>query len=168
MKYDVIVGIDPDVEKNGFAVLDTKARRVRLDALTFAECVEKFKTIGGVLETGSKSIVVVVEASWIISSNWHLAKWGESKHHAAAKGYDVGRNHQVGKLIVEMCHHFDIPVVEHIPLIKTWKGKDRKITHEELIQFCPINKSRTNQEERDAALLAWSFANFPIKLGVGK
>lgn len=109
------------------------------------------------------SMVVVVEASWVISSNWHLAQ-GERKQKAAAKGYDVGRNHQVGKLIVEMCKVNGIPVVEHIPLRKCWSGKDRKITHEELIQFCPVDKNRTNQEMRDAALLAWSFADFPIRL----
>jgi hypothetical protein len=149
-------------------VLTTATRNVTLHSLTFPEIVRnELPTIGGILETGSKNIVVVVEASWIVQSNWHLNPF-EKKQRAAAKGYDVGRNHQVGKLIVEMCRSMNIPVVEHIPLRKCWKGKDRKITHEELIQFCPVNKARTNQEERDAALLAWCFANFPIEMRVSQ
>jgi len=112
-------------------------------------------------------MVVVVEASWMIQANWHVNKF-DRRNRAAAKGYDVGRNHQVGMLIVEMCKVNGIPVVEHIPLRKCWSGKDRKITHEELTQFCPVDKTRTNQEMRDAVLLAWAFADFPIRLNPRK
>jgi hypothetical protein len=42
-----------------------------------------------------------------------------------------------------------------------WNGKDGKITHEELAAFTGL-KGRTNQEERDAALIAWNYAGFPL------
>lgn len=162
--YDIIVGIDPDIGKSGYAVLKCDERKVTtLDALGFFQLQSYLTTLAYRARSLDVSLVVVVEASWMIHGNWHLVDKGR-KQYAAATGYKVGRNHQVGQLIVEMCKFYGIHVVEHIPLRKCWSGKDRKITHEELTQFCPVEKKRTNQEERDAALLAWSFANFPIRL----
>ena len=63
-----------------------------------------------------------------------------------------------------MLKHHGIEVVERQPLPKTWSGKDRKITHEELAYFAPVPKSRTNPEERDAALLAWNHAALPVRV----
>ena len=159
--YDYIIGIDPDVEKSGYARLRMYDRVVNVETFTFPELIselEDFKFC-----TLDEKVVVVVEASWITQSNWHLSQW-ERKQRAAAKGYDVGRNHETGRKIVEMCKHYGFEVVEHIPLRKCWKGKDRKITHEEITQFIPNLPKRTNQEERDAALLAWSFADLPIRI----
>lgn len=162
--YNIIVGIDPDIDKSGFAVLRYDERKVTtIEALGFFQLQSYLKTLADCALDLGLSLVVVVEASWMISGNWHVNQF-DRRNRAAAKGYDVGRNHQVGKLIVEMCKVNGIPVVEHIPLRKCWSGKDRKITHEELTQFCPVNKTRTNQEMRDAALLAWCYADLPIRL----
>ena len=79
---------------------------------------------------------------------------------------DVGANHETGRKIIEMCEHYGIEVLPHIPLVKCWKGKDRKITHEELASFTGI-MGRTNQDVRDAALLAWTFAGLPIRIKAG-
>lgn len=165
-KYDLIIGIDPDVDKSGFAVLDTKKKEVRLGAYEFPIILSQLSTCERLIKANAKRLVVVVEASWMHTANWHL-KRGESARQAAAKGYDVGRNHQVGKLIVELCQAWGIPVIGHAPLRKMWGGKDNKITHQELIQFCPVDRKTTNQEMRDAALLAWNVAGFPIKLHAG-
>lgn len=162
-KYDIIVGIDPDVDKSGCAILNTVSRKIGVDALPFPELLNRIGRLASYHHNDVRTCVVVVEASWMIQANWHVNQY-DRRNRAAAKGYDVGRNHQVGKLIVEMCKSYGIPVVEHIPLRKCWSGKDRKITHEELTQFCPVEKNRTNQEMRDAALLAWAFADFPIRL----
>ena len=54
-------------------------------------------------------------------------------------------------------------------MIKCWKGKDRKITHEELdtivrwVNDTGLPRKRSNQEERDALLLAGEKSGFPIK-----
>ncbi len=159
MKHDTIIAIDPDVEKSGVAFLQTSDRRIHLESLSFPEL------LNAILEgaNNNKSIVVVVEASWMIRSNWHLSKF-ETKQRAAAKGYDVGRNHETGRKVVEMCKHWGIEIVEHAPLRKCWKGKDGKITQGEIEQFIPGFPKRTNQDVRDAALLAWCYANFPIRL----
>ena len=44
-----------------------------------------------------------------------------------------------------------------------WQGKDGKITQQEIASFTGIT-GRNNQEERDAALLAWVYAGLPIKI----
>ena len=54
-------------------------------------------------------------------------------------------------------------VIEQAPLRKCWKGRDGKITQIELNYFTGIT-GRTNQEARDAALIAWNFAGFPIRI----
>ena len=67
----------------------------------------------------------------------------------------------------DMCEHYGIEVMAHAPLRKCWQGKDGKITHEELAYFTGIT-GRTNQDERDAGLLAWNYAGMPIRAKVGR
>lgn len=110
----------------------------------------------------AKHLVVVVEAGYMNKGNWHLNP-KDTKAAAAAKGNHAGRNHETARKIVEMCKHWQMEVKEVKPLEKCWKGKDRKITHEELARFTGV-MGRTNQEGRDAALLAWVYAGFSIRL----
>jgi hypothetical protein len=161
-KPDVIIAIDPDVTKSGVCMLQPKTRDLKFDALDFPNVLELIRTTKDLTEPGK--LVVVVEAGWMNKSNWHLLQY-DSNAQAARKGYDVGRNHETGHKIVEVCKALEIRVVEHIPLVKRWRGKDGKITHEELAYFTGITK-RTNQDERDAILLAWNFAALPIRVKV--
>jgi hypothetical protein len=161
-KPDVIIAIDPDVTKSGVCMLQPKTRDLKFDALDFPNVLELIRTTKDLTEPGK--LVVVVEAGWMNKSNWHLLQY-DSNAQAARKGYDVGRNHETGHKIVEVCKALGIRVVEHIPLVKRWRGKDGKITHEELAYFTGITK-RTNQDERDAILLAWNFAALPIRVKV--
>ena len=62
-----------------------------------------------------------------------------------------------------MCEHWKIPYEFVKPLKKIWQGRDRKITAEELEQVTG-KMIRTNQEGRDAALLAWTHADLPVQL----
>ncbi len=161
-KYDNIIAIDPDISKSGVAFLKPSTKQLEVSNLTFPQVVDYLNYAKSVRDKENETLIVVVEASWLIKGNWHLSSW-ERKQRAASKGYDVGRNHETGKKIVEMCQHLEIEVLEHYPLRKCWKGKDGKITHEELSSFTGLT-GRTNQDARDAALLAWSFANLPIRL----
>ena len=155
-KADIIIGIDPDVNKSGVAVIG-KDRRVMAVSLSFPALLEFLKDMAK-----EGNVVVVVEASWKISTNWHTGR-GDSIRTAARKGKDAGRCHEVGRKIVECAQFYGLEVVERLPLKKIWKGKDGKITDEEIKAFMPI-QGRTNQEERDAALLAWDYAGLPIRL----
>lgn len=162
-KIDVIIGIDPDVEKNGCAILDCHTKQVEVSALAFADLLDVLLYEKRLCQNKGQKIEVVIEAGWLNKAHWHLS-YSDTKQIAAAKGNAAGRNHEVGRKIAEMCQHWQIPYELVKPLRKCWGGKDKKITHEELAFFINLNKKRTNQEERDAALLAWVWGGFSVKI----
>lgn len=160
---DVIIGIDPDVDGSGVAVLLPKEREYSLHNYSLPKLVE---ALHGFDNGEGRSVLVVVEASYLISANWHL-DYNDSQRRAAAKGKQVGRNHEIGRQIVEFCKYLNIPYEEKLPLTKCWAGKDGKITHEELqmllegMGFPPI-KGTTNPEKRDAMLIALDRSGLPL------
>ena len=110
--------------------------------------------------SNNQSLVVVVEAGWLnAKSNFH----GQIGQRAQRIAKNVGSNHQTGKHIVEMCEGIGVDVELQKPLIKRWKGAGGKITHEEISYFTGIT-TKTSQDGRDAALIAWNYAGFPIKV----
>ncbi len=158
MKYDNIIAIDPDIEKSGVAYLKVATRQLEVANIAFPQLLEYLQHAKGVRDEAKESLIVLVEASWLVKkSNYHECQGRRGEKIAK----DVGANHEVGRKVVEMCEHYGIEVLAHYPLRKCWKGKDGKITQEELSSFTGL-MGRTNQDARDAALLAWSFANLPI------
>lgn len=156
-KYNTIIGIDPDVDKSGYAVLDRQTKRLSVYSLTFPELIDTLREM-----LDKENTIVIVEAGWLNQSNWHLTS-KDTARGGAAKGRDAGRNHEVGRKIAECAEHYGCNVELMKPLRKSWRGKDGKITHAEISQFAPV-PSRTNQEERDAVLLAWHYACFPMRV----
>lgn len=165
-RADYIIGIDPDTDKSGIAQVRVAGREVELFSASFPELLDYLQRMRQKELTEGVKVMVVVEASWRISTNWHT-KRAESVRTAARKGKDAGRCHEVGRKIVECARYYGLEVVEQLPLKKIWKGRDGKITDEEIKVFIPI-KGRTNQETRDAALLAWNEAGFPIRIITNK
>lgn len=162
MKYQNIIGIDPDAEKSGVAFLETATRKLEVTTLTFPDLLDCLRFSNDRATESGQTLIVVVEAGWMVEkSNYHPFQG----HRAEKIARDVGRNHETGRKIAEMCRHWGINVLEHHPLKKMWKGKDGKITHEELAFFTGLS-GRTNQESRDAALLAWEYAGLPIRVKV--
>lgn len=161
-KADIIIGIDPDVSKSGVAEISKDGSEIGLQALSFPELLDYLQIARQREMASGAKVVVVIEASWKISTNWHIHR-GDSKGAIARKGKDAGRCHEVGRKIVECAQYYGLEVVERLPLKKIWKGKDGKISHEEIKAFIPIS-GRTNQETRDAALLAWEWAGLPIRI----
>ena len=149
-----VVGIDPDVEKSGVCVL--KACTIQsISSLRFPALVD-FLT--GLSQT-TPSAIVCVEGGWLNKSLWHRA-FQQNPRVCGHVGKSVGANQQVGKLIVQIALHKGLQVKVVRPLTKRWKGKDGKITQSELsciakqTGFGELPKGRTNQDERDAILLA--------------
>lgn len=156
MEKTKVIGIDPDIEKSGVCYLYTPTRQVEVSSMDFPHLMEYLSEF-----EGDCNAVVVVEASWVTRHNWH-GKWGDNNRIMAAKGYDVGRNHELGQLIVQMCKYWKIPVVEKAPLKKMWRGRDGKITHDEMMNIFKTNGytpmlKRSNQEERDSFLISISY-----------
>lgn len=165
--YDIVIGIDPDTDKSGYAIVDTRTRSVQ--SATDWELAKLFGVLAAdkaYCDKAGLSMVVVVEAAYLASHhNWHMNR-NEfiSKDKAASIGYDTGRNHETGRAIIEFCRYMGIDVVPQLPLKKCWKGRDRKITHEEITKITNWDKKRSNPEVRDALLIAWNYARLPIRL----
>ena len=159
-----VIGIDPDVEKSGVAVLNCEKREFeKVVAMSFPELVDYLAVVRFDIEgLDEKEAVIVLEDS-DLSTNWHCS-YKDNKATAAAKGRSVGMCHATARHIREIAEHYDLEVVLQKPLRKMWKGRDGKITHEEAAYFMRGLPKQTNQESRDAALLAWAYADFPIRV----
>ena len=158
MNHKHIIGIDPDVKKSGIAHLNTHTRNIELMTLAFWELYEYLKVMK---ETYDDRFIVVIEAGWLVEkSNFH----GQSGTRAQRIAKNVGSNHETGRKIVEMCEYLEIEHAVKAPLKKIWMSNDGKVSHRELAYFTGLQKHATNQEERDAALIAWEYAGFPIKI----
>lgn len=168
IKVDVVIGIDPDVEKSGCAYLEVATRRMEVSTLTFPDLLDYLRYVKRQAEVAQRNFRVIIEAGWLNKAHWHLTP-KDTKAVAAAKGNHAGRNHETGRKIAEMCEHWQIPheLIKPLALkvggVNLWQGKDGKITQEELEAFTGVI-GRTNQEGRDAALIAWNWAGLPVKV----
>lgn len=176
MKYDYIIAIDPDDSKSGVATLRTADKYITCQCLEFPKLLEHLLFCKEMAAKSNSSLLVIVEAGWLNKSVWHgehaaiAKKYGFKRAiaNATSIGVDIGVNQGVGKKIVEMSRHYGLETKEALPLAKCWQGPDRKISQGEIEQFIPAFPKRSNQEVRDAALLCWTWANFPIRVKVTK
>lgn len=155
-KYDMIIGIDPDIKTSGVAVLRCINKTLKLHSINFP-------TLAQELMSGANkrhNVLYVIEAGHLNKSNWHI-KQAKSKEIAAEIGNRTGQNHAVAKLIYEIGEFNNIDIIETRPLAKVW-GSNSKISHKEFVDKCKkdgfeFHKNQTNQEERDAGLIALAF-----------
>lgn len=163
-KPDIVIGIDPDAEKNGVATLFRESRLLQATALTFPETLDYLRYVHSKARANGQTVRVIIEAGWLNKTHWHVG-YNDSRQAAAAKGNAVGRNHETGRKIAEVCAHWQIPHELMKPLalkaggVNLWQGKDGKITAEELKKLLTSKKiisdfTRSNQEMRDACLIA--------------
>lgn len=131
---DLIIGIDPDLEKSGVAVL---GQSLELKNLTFAQTVELFRSRQDEIKK------VVIEAGWLNKkANF---RYSNSKAVSEQIARRVGLNHAAGILIAEMAKECGLAVVLVKPTRTKLKAEDfNRITGWQ---------GRTNQEQRDAAML---------------
>ena len=165
-KYDLVIAIDPDCDRSGVALLYTASRELEMLNMDFPALVDFLQKIGRECARYSQKKVVVVEAGYLVKGNWHTDK-EKGIAAAAATGNNTGRNHEVARKIVELSRHYGIPTDEIKPLKKCWQGNNGKITHEELEYVVGHLEKHLNQEARDAALIAWVYAGFPVKVKPG-
>lgn len=145
----VLIGIDPDVDKSGVATL--LGTTLNMYNFTFPVLIETISNWNKFHD-----IHVVIEAGWLNKSNWHLPKpqtqYEKSQiskylNIAAKIGEKTGRNHETGRKIVEMCEYHEIP----FELVRPTEAK----VDADLFKLITKHKGRTNQEQRDAAMLIW-------------
>ncbi|WP_416631971.1 hypothetical protein [Acinetobacter baumannii] len=135
----IIIGIDPDLEKSGVAVL--KDGLLRLDNMRFYDLTQYFEVNKDQIKK------VVIEAGWLNKkSNLH-GRIGQSKRAGERIAKNVGENHATGKLLVEMAESLGLTVV----LVKPTKSKKNSEEFNRITGW----QGRTNQEQRDAGMLIW-------------
>nr|DAT16135.1 MAG TPA: HOLLIDAY JUNCTION RESOLVASE [Caudoviricetes sp.] len=173
--HNLIIGIDPDTNASGWACIDLTTREVRLERLTIPEIARllqewEVETQEGYLDTGY-TYRFVLENVWSNSHNRHIG--GQKSPQAIAKtGYNLGRCAKTGEDIRDLICEYGFPIICQAPLPKVWKGTDRKITKPEIVKVCEDHRlllprekiNSTNQDERDALLLAIHHLGTPIQL----
>lgn len=156
----IVIGIDPDCEASGVAYIENNY--ATCEVLAFPQLIDKL------LSYKDSDVRIFIEGGWLISANWHLKK-NHNRHQASAIGNSVGRNHETGRKICEMLDHHNMQYFVRKPLLKRWQGQDGKITHKELCEVLQsakigFDRKRTNQEERDALLLACVLVDFEYRI----
>ena len=165
-RYKKIIAIDPDAAQSGVAEVKTETGELKVYKLSIAEIMFYLGGVAAVNDKTDNETKVVIEAGWLNESNWHVLNRYMTARKAAAIGRSVGMNHQTGVLLYETCKQYlgcDTELQK--PLRKCWKGKDGKITQEEMQQLTEHPKlSRMNQDQRDALLIAWVHAGLPMRM----
>lgn len=147
----LVVGIDPDVDKSGIAIWDAAIKK-----LTVVEALAFWDIIPFILSHSEYIKKVRIEAGWLNSSNWHTHTGkGEKRrklksNEMAESGRRVGRNHQVGILLMDFCKKYAIDCEEVKPYESNWWKNDGN-------RFALTTgwKGVTNPEKRDAAMLVY-------------
>ena len=141
------IGIDPDVDGSGYAVVSPDGgifcgNLTIADILRDAEMRQQGRT------------VYVIESAWLTGKvNWHFTG-GENRRVSSAMGYSIGRNHQTGMDIAALLRHLGHEVREVRPLKKFWRGRDGKITDDEVCGLRGGTAGRGSQERRGDLVLA--------------
>ncbi|AVI34305.1 hypothetical protein AW863_RS10670 [Acinetobacter baumannii] len=137
----IIIGIDPDLEKSGVAILGND---LQLKNLTFPETVELFRNEQDSIKK------VVIEAGWKNKKANFRVGGGHSRQVNEQIARRVGMNHATGILLAEIAQALGLAVL----LVKPTKSK---LNAE---QFNKITgwQGRTNQEQRDAGMLIWGMS----------
>lgn len=138
----VLIGIDCDVDRSGVCVYLNKSC-FQLHNLVFFQLYDKLLELKS---NPSLDIEVFIEAGWLNKSNWHKVANGSAAINANI-GLRTGANHEVGRKIVEMCQYLGLK--HH--LIKPTKSKVNAETFKSITKY----QGRTNQEQRDSALLVF-------------
>lgn len=149
----LVIGIDPDVDKSGVAVFNKHTGEKTLTTMGFWDLVEFLN------ENWLDIRIVVIEAGFLntksnfrdaqqvataLNSNNPIENLRKQKRVGENISVKVGRNHQVGILLVSYCERFRIP---HTAIQPT----SHKITSTKLFfQMYGIKTAKSEQEKRDA------------------
>jgi hypothetical protein len=153
--FEFYIGIDPDLKESGFAIWDKKYKILSaVETLPFFKLYQYLNDLK--ISLAAQSFVVHVEGGWLnYKSNFreHKNQFSFSlkeKRVSEKISKNVGNNHAVGLLIVEMCIHLDISFLVRKPIAPRFKDE---------IMFKAITryKGRTNADARSAANYVYGY-----------
>lgn len=139
----ILIGIDPDVDKSGVAIIHP-VLGVFLFNITFFELFNRLKLL--IESPEPYDIIIYVECGFLNKSNWHRISNGNSNLNSKI-GERTGANFETAKKICEMCEYLGLEYVK----VKPTKSK---VNAETFKKFTGI-ETRTNQEVRDAFMLIY-------------
>lgn len=94
-KEQIIIGIDPDVDRNGIAMLDMSTHSLQVQMLAFPNLLdfikEKYRKFA---EIDKWDFKVIIEAGWMNRGNYHIQRW-QGKQGIASLG--VPRTQRTGQ-----------------------------------------------------------------------
>ena len=147
------IAIDPDTHRSGVAIYDTNHKSL------ISLSLDLFPLLDFILNMRGDNPLLIIEHSLLISHNFtaHNAKTNINVSTKIANY--VGQNHCIANVFIKFCIHNNIQYKTVKPLKKCFGVKGKKITHKQLLAIKELsdlgfNKKTTNQEERDAILLA--------------
>ena len=147
----IIIGIDPDTDKNGVSIWEKNNATLELRSLDFFQLQDYLR------EQKAQIKIVKIEAGWLNKiSNFRKSK---SKAISDSIARKVGENHQAGKNIEKLCQNLQIEYRLVKPFKKNWGTKSGKISHIQMMTHLARLKIKlinisTNQDNRDSALIA--------------
>lgn len=146
----VRIGIDPDIEKSGYAIIESKKVSI-IDTIDFFSLIE---AIGAADRKYGNDLTVCIEAGWLNEKTvFHMKtdKFGNKSEHnkgtTAKIAMYTGQNHAVGRLLEQYCIKNHIPYKLIKPTGKKWDAK--------LFKQITGWTGQSNQETRDAVRAAW-------------
>jgi hypothetical protein len=139
----IIIGIDPDSDRMGFAVYIDKKLTICTTA-TIPEVIThwlpELQKHGELLF----SIENVIAQNFVYSRNVKATKGAQG-----AVSNSIGRCQQNQKELVRWLEHYDIPCIAYTPAVGNWA--DNKVLFERVTGW----QGRSNKESRSAAYFGW-------------
>lgn len=140
----ILIGIDPDTDKSGFALKNGK--KVQLKNLKFFELFRMLYFVKNTPEYSGYEVMVYIECGFLNGGNRHF-KAAASTAFNGKISERVGANHEIGKKICEMCEFLELPFTQ----VRPTKSKTDSNFFKQITKI----KDQTNQEQRDAMMLIW-------------
>jgi len=141
----ILIGIDPDLHKNGVAEYNTITKKIVGTPMEFWDLIAYLNRMK---LTKGQEIKVRLGAGWENpKTNWHpsINKFVDAKISSS-----IGMNHGVGIKIMEWCELNEVPYDLCVPkkgLAKWSSEKVKKLT----------GIKRANEDVRDAISFVWGF-----------
>lgn len=156
-----IIAIDPDLEKNGVCVI--VHNRVELFTFNFNTLVFVFfKNIRAQLDSNpALKVKVFVEAGFL--NKVYYQPYNSNSFIIGKINRNIGENHATSKLIIESANFYNLDPIPCLPVRSTnYRDRGKKISHPQFVKMLQLNNlccnaEVTNQEIRDAALLAVTY-----------
>lgn len=148
-KPKVLIGIDPDTDKSGYALYDRASKSIQ--TLQCYDLIDMMETIN--LNRAVFDVKVHIEAAWLIQKgNWSDRNKYGSRGANEKIANRVGANHEIGRQLEKFFIRFNIDYMLKMPQgYSAW-------SHE---HFCKITgwpiKLLTNPEKRVAGMMVFGY-----------